>query len=121
MHSAVQYATKRRFLNAMPTPTRTPAQPAAEPTPAPAAAKPQQTEAPNLTSLLEKCFRFDADADNESRQLLFDILDRAVGKKGELYEFSVIAADQALRALGVHVGVDALDNRTFLELMNLFA
>src|SRR5437879_1806409 len=109
----------------MPKPNRTPAQPAAEPTtPAPAAAPdpcPQQTEAPNLTSLLEKCFRFDANADDESRQLLFDILDRATGKDGEIYEFTVIAADKALRALGVHVGVDALDNPTFLELLNLFA
>jgi hypothetical protein len=100
----------------MPT-KRTPAQPAAEP-PTPAAAA-QQTEAPTLTSLLEKCFRFDADADNESRQLLFDILDREETKEGKgIYPFPVIAADQALHALGVHVGVDALENPTFLELLN---
>jgi hypothetical protein len=101
----------------MPKPKRTPAQPAAEP-PAPAAAQPQQTGAPSLTSLLQKCFRFDADADNESRQLLFDILERFETGNDT---FPVAAAYLALAALGVHAGVDDLENPKFLELMNLFS
>src|SRR2546425_9181051 len=99
--------------------TKQKAQPAAEPTThAPAAAQPQQTGAPSLTSLLEKAFRFGADADNESRQLLFDILERFETKNET---FPVVAAYLALAALGVHTGVDDLENPTFLELMNLFS
>src|SRR5439155_25033040 len=51
-------------------------------------------------------------------QLLFDILKRfETGNE----TFPVVAAYLALDALGVHAGVDALENPTFLELMNLFS
>src|SRR5947207_969779 len=108
--------------NTMPTPRMKPpktASPeearAAEPKPARPVAL--ETNPPNLTSLLTACFKFDGDADNESRQLLLDTIEYWYQWQGP---FAIVMTSRALRTLGVNVGVDHLEESGFLELLNLF-
>jgi hypothetical protein len=96
---------------------RTPARPTAEPQPAAAPAQTEQPKTPNLTALLVRCFRFDADAEPGERQLLSEILD---GWERREFEFPIVAAAKALRYLQVNVSRDYLDNPDFREALNLF-
>lgn len=91
--------------------------PAAGPTPAPLPALAAQGDL-DLTRLLTQCFEFEMDASKEERKLLSDILEE--WKKGP-HSFPVVAASRALHALKAQVGVDALDNDHFCELLNLFS
>src|SRR5258708_1268976 len=70
------------------------------------AAIPTPPVTPSLTALLAKCFQFDANAESDERQLLFDVFE-AWEKEREMFPFSVIASAVTLRALGVDAGVDA--------------
>jgi len=80
---------------------------------------PEQPEpqTPNLTSLLLKFLEFDAKSDAESRELLSRTFDR--WKKSE-FPFPVTAAACALRAVGVRVTMESLEEPEFVKLLDLF-